>query len=166
MIAPRQAVAWLLGVLVSASTRIASQPNIGRRVNAAVHAGSKNSSDQSLGKDECHVVDLLHRKIFDALLHLRDVHTHALEDACVRYSNRSGGENQRQAEPDQDSCHNSDSVMCPHSKPPVAIAMDGRPVASETSLLALLAPRVGWRLTPNLFQGGFAGSSKWFHRAD
>src|SRR6476620_9931870 len=130
------------------------------------HAGSKNSSDQSLGKDECHVVELLHRKIFDTLLHLRDVHTHALEDACVRYSNRSGGENQRQAEPDQDSCHNSDSVMCPHSKPPVAIAMDGRPVASETSLLALLAPRVGWRLTPNLFQGGFAGSSKWFHRAD
>src|SRR5437868_15032436 len=32
------------------------------------------------------------------------------------------------------------------------------------SLLAPLAPRVGRRLTPDLFQGSFVGSSKWFRR--
>src|SRR5467141_2655314 len=32
-------------------------------------------------------------------------------------------------------------------------------------LLAPLAPRVGGRLTPDLFQGGFGGSAKWFRRA-
>jgi len=35
------------------------------------------------------------------------------------------------------------------------------------SLLAPLAPRVGRRVTPDLFQGGFVGSAKWFvGRAD
>jgi hypothetical protein len=75
-------------------------------------------------KDECHVVEMLHRKIFDTLLYLRDVHTPPLDGACVRYSNRTGGENQRQAEPNQDSCHNSDSVMYAHNWPPVANAID------------------------------------------
>src|SRR5437762_11830420 len=32
------------------------------------------------------------------------------------------------------------------------------------SLLAPFAPRVGRRLTPDLFQGSFVGSSKWFRR--
>src|SRR5204863_2822098 len=32
------------------------------------------------------------------------------------------------------------------------------------SLLASLAPRVGRRHTPDLFQGSFVGSSKWFRR--
>src|SRR5258707_9613549 len=31
--------------------------------------------------------------------------------------------------------------------------------------MALLAPRVGGRLTRDLLRGGFAGSSKWFHWA-
>src|SRR3977135_1608671 len=34
------------------------------------------------------------------------------------------------------------------------------------SLLASLPPFVGKTGTPGLFQGGFAGSSKWFHRAE
>jgi hypothetical protein len=32
-------------------------------------------------------------------------------------------------------------------------------------LLAALAPRVRGTVTPDLFQGGFVGSSKWFRRA-
>src|SRR5258707_13932274 len=78
----------------------------------------------TIGKDECHIVEFLHRNIFDILVHFGDVHTHALDGAYVRYSNRSGEENQLQDEPDQDSCHNSDSVMCAHNGPPVANAMD------------------------------------------
>ena len=92
-------------------------------------------------------------KIFDTLLHLRDIH--GLDEASVRYINRSGEESQLQAEPDQDSCHNSDSVMCAHNEPPVPNATD-----------AVSAPVLGKRLTPDLFQGGFVGSSKWVHRTD
>jgi hypothetical protein len=35
----------------------------------------------TIGKDECHIVEFLHRNIFDILVHLGDVHTHALDGA-------------------------------------------------------------------------------------
>src|SRR6266852_6714453 len=75
----------------------------------------------TVGKDECHVVELLHWKIFDVLVQLEDIHTHALNGGYVRRSNRTGEESQLQAEPDQDSCHNSDNVTCAHNGPPVAM---------------------------------------------
>src|SRR5258708_24082205 len=87
----------LLQVMPEASSRCRPAP--GRHWNGR----SRNFSDQSIGEDECHVVYLLHRKIFDGPLHLRDVDAPSLDDTCVRYSNRSGEENQRQAEHDQDS---------------------------------------------------------------
>ena len=39
---------------------------------------------RSIG-DECHVAYLIHWKIFDIFLYLRDIHTHARDDTCVRY---------------------------------------------------------------------------------
>src|SRR5436190_8229940 len=57
---------------------------------------------------------LLLRKILNILLHLEKIHTHTLDRACVRFSRRSREESQLQAEPDQDNCNNSDSVMRAH----------------------------------------------------
>ena len=55
---------------------------------------------------------LLRRKIFDILVHLKNIYT--LEGPYVRFSRRSREESQLQAEPDQDNCNDNDSVMRAH----------------------------------------------------
>jgi hypothetical protein len=90
----------------------------------------------TVGKDECHVMELLHRKIFDILVHLGDIDIDALDGAYVRFSNRSGEESQLQAEPDQDNCHNSDSVMHAHNGPPTFAAGMSRHIARVTPVEA------------------------------
>jgi hypothetical protein len=68
----------------------------------------------SFRKDECHVMHPLLRKIFNIPVHLGNIHTHSLDWGCIRFSRRSREESQLQAEPDQDNCNNSDTVMHAH----------------------------------------------------
>src|SRR5882724_9090254 len=57
---------------------------------------------------------MLHRKIFDLMVHLGDIDTHALGGAHVRRSNRSGEESQLQTDPGQEKCSDRDNGMCAH----------------------------------------------------
>ena len=68
------------------------------------------------GKDECHVVHLLHRVIVSIRmidLHLKDVHAGTPDGVYVRFSSRSREEKQLHSEPDQDNRNNSDGIAAP-----------------------------------------------------
>ena len=113
---------------------------------------SRSSSNESVGEHECHVAELLHRKICDTPLHLGDVHTLSLDDACVRYRNRGGKEKQRQAERNQDNWHNKDSVTYAHDSSPVAVPLMGLVLLVASDLPANCFSIVSW-----IPQNGFIG---------
>src|SRR3954452_22337764 len=97
----------------------------GGRLGRHWNCRSRSSSDESVGEHECHVAELLHREICDTPLHLGDVHTLSPGDACVRYRYPSGEEKQSQAERDQDSWNNKDSMTYAHDRPSGCSAIDG-----------------------------------------
>jgi hypothetical protein len=68
----------------------------------------------TIEKDERHVVEFFQRKTFDILLKLRNIHADASHAACVHLSRWRREEKQLQAEPEQYSGSNCDSVMCAH----------------------------------------------------
>src|SRR4051794_6487588 len=59
-------------------------------------------------KHKRHVTDFLHRKLRDALVNLKNIHTPAPGGACVGYSDRNGEECQLHAHQDQDECYRND----------------------------------------------------------
>jgi hypothetical protein len=64
----------------------------------------------TLGKDEAHIVHILHRKAFDIRMinvHLENVHI----AVGARLSNRRREEKQLRSERDQDSCDYRDAIM-------------------------------------------------------
>src|SRR6267154_6593737 len=111
-------------------------------------------------KNECHVVEMLHRKILDTLLYLRDVHTPPF-DACICYSDRTGGENQRQPEPDQDGCHDNDSVRYAHDWPPLQM-----PWMRLVPVFAGDLPPICFRVASRVPQNGFIGRTLEFRTPD
>src|SRR6266550_6271596 len=89
-------------------------------------------------KDECHVMHLLLWKIFNILLQLRNIYMQTLDRACVRFSRRSREESQLQAEPDQDDCNNSDSVMRAHEVLRLLVLGMRMPAASAIQKIQML----------------------------
>jgi hypothetical protein len=72
----------------------------------------------TVGKDKCHIVEILHRKTLAMLMNLGDIDIGAGDRAYARFRNRSREESQLQAKSDHDNCHNSDGVMGAHDGAP------------------------------------------------
>jgi hypothetical protein len=91
-------------------------------------------------KDECHVVDLLHRKDFG----LRHGDTHTPDGAQVCCGFRSGEESQLHAESEQDASRNCDTGMGAHDGPPIFAAERIQP-RMKSNACSLLAVTCGGR---------------------
>jgi hypothetical protein len=91
----------------------------------------------TLGKDESHVVDLLHRKVFG----WRHGDNHTPSGVQVRCGVRSGEESQLHAESDQDDSRNCDNGMGAH---------DGSPIFAARDIPANRSNETNWSLPPSL----------------
>jgi hypothetical protein len=111
--APRRVMAfWLHGVGDSGGHRFPL--NMGNMDSVRAFAAGDIVRSTTAGKDECHVVEILRRKVFDRMVHRGDIDTHAIGGAHFRRTDRSGEESQLHADPDQDKCDDRGNGMCAH----------------------------------------------------